>query len=62
MWESGSLFDMILNSFSNSPAGMIPAPGNEVAVNWTLVNTTAVPRTMLNAFHVGLVENRGEKS
>ena len=53
---------MILNSFSNSPAGMIPAPGNEVAVNRTLVNTTAVPRTMLNAFHVVLVENRGEKS
>lgn len=53
---------MILNSFSNNPAGMIPAPGNEVAVNWTWVNTTAVPRTMLNAFHVVLVEDRGEIS
>ncbi|KAL9130759.1 MAG: hypothetical protein Q9175_006945, partial [Cornicularia normoerica] len=57
MWESGSLFDTILNSFSNKPAGMIPAPGNGLTSNWTSVNTTGVPPTMVGAFHAALADN-----
>ena len=57
MWESGSLFDTILNSFSNNPAAMIPAPGDALASNETAVNTTGVPPTMLGAFHAALSNN-----
>lgn len=57
MWESGSLFDTVLNSFSNNPAGMIPAPGDGVASNWTSVNTTGVPPVMVGAFHAAMAES-----
>lgn len=59
MWESGSFFDTILNSFSNSPAGMIPAPGLELASNWTSLNTTGVPPSMLGAFYAAFADNGG---
>ena len=62
MWESGSLFDMILNAFSNKPAGIIPTPGNELALNWTSINTTVVPRAMLGAFHAALADDGEVKS
>lgn len=51
------MFDAILNSYSNSPAGMIPAPGNGLVSNWTSVNTTGVPPTMLGAFHAALADD-----
>ncbi|KAL9073967.1 MAG: hypothetical protein Q9161_002589 [Pseudevernia consocians] len=57
MWQSGSLFDLILNSFSNSPAGMIPAPGDVLASNLTSIDTTGVPPVMLGAFHAALAGN-----
>ncbi len=46
MWESGSVFDTILNSFTNSPAGIIPAPGNGLAMNLTSENTTIAARNI----------------
>ncbi len=57
MWESGSLFDTILNSFSNSPAAMIPAPGDVLASNWTSVNARGVPPIMLGAFRTAVEGN-----
>lgn len=57
MWESGSLFDLILNSFSNRPAGMTPAPGNALASNLTTMNTTGVSPAMLELFHATLPDN-----
>ena len=62
MWESGSLFDIIMNSFSNNPAGMIPAPGGVFASNWTSAKTTGVPPNMLGAFHAALTDNAKTKS
>ncbi|CAF9934867.1 hypothetical protein IMSHALPRED_009868 [Imshaugia aleurites] len=62
MWQSGSLFDTILNSFSNSPAAMIPAPGDGFASNWTSVNTTGVPPNMLAAFQAALANTSEGKS
>lgn len=62
MWESGSLFDTVLNSFSNSPAGMIPAPGDGLASNLTIVNTTGVPPKMLGAFHTAFADSSEMKS
>lgn len=53
---------MVLNSFSNNPAGMIPAPGNELVSNWPSMNTTAVPPSMLGAFHTALADDDGAKS
>ena len=57
MWQSGSLFDMVVNSFSNQPAGMTPAPGNALASNLTTMNTTGVPPNMLGLFHAALPDN-----
>ena len=37
MWGTGSVFDIVLNSFTNDPAPMIPAPGNGVGVKLTSV-------------------------
>ena len=42
MWESGSTFDFIMNSFTNGPAPMIPAPGNGFISNWTSANISEV--------------------
>ncbi|CAD6575858.1 MAG: hypothetical protein ASARMPREDX12_007601 [Alectoria sarmentosa] len=39
------------------PAGIIPAPGNGLASNWTSVNTTGVPPIMLGAFRAALADN-----
>ena len=51
------MFDTILNSYSNSPAGMIPAPGNDLGLNWTSANITGVPATMLETFRAALKED-----
>lgn len=61
MWESGSIFDGILNSFTNSPAGMIPAPGNGLAANLTSVNATIAGRDMRRMVHIAGAANKNEE-
>ena len=41
MWASGSMFDLIMNAFTNDPAHMIPAPGNGNVLNQTLTDFLA---------------------
>ena len=48
MWETGSIFDQVLNEFNNNPAGIIPTPGNYLTLNSTIASSTteAVPSLM----------------
>jgi len=58
MWESGSGFDGVLNSFTNNPAGMIPAPGNGLALNMTSENATIAARDIRKLVQSAVIANR----
>ncbi|KAL2037253.1 hypothetical protein N7G274_009942 [Stereocaulon virgatum] len=46
-WASGSLFDSIINSFTNDPAGLIPTPGAMLNIIRGLMNSSTAPSNLV---------------
>lgn len=60
MWETGSLFDAILNEFTNNPAPMVPVSGNVLLCEWASGNATGVEPDMLRS--MSLIPSTGSSS